>query len=48
MFDPDDLEAIREGNDSWEAETYGPTVERSPKRSTVGPYVSASQLSRPS
>ena len=28
MFDPDDLEAIREGHDSWEAETYGPTVER--------------------
>ena len=28
MFDPDDLEAIREGRDSWEAETYGPTVER--------------------
>jgi methylmalonyl-CoA mutase N-terminal domain/subunit len=28
MFDPDDLEAIREGHDRWEAETYGPTVER--------------------
>ena len=28
MFDPDDLEAIREGHDSWEAGTYGPTVER--------------------
>ena len=28
MFESDDLEAIREGHDSWEAETYGPTVER--------------------
>jgi methylmalonyl-CoA mutase N-terminal domain/subunit len=28
MFDPDDLEAIREGHDEWEEETYGPTVER--------------------
>ena len=28
MFDPDDLEAIREGHDRWEEETYGPTVER--------------------
>ena len=28
MFDPDDLEAIREGRERWEAETYGPTVDR--------------------
>ncbi|MEF8778197.1 MAG: methylmalonyl-CoA mutase family protein [Natronomonas sp.] len=28
MFDPDDLEAIREGHDRWSEETYGPTVER--------------------
>ena len=28
MFDPDDLEAIRDGHDRWEEETYGPTVER--------------------
>jgi methylmalonyl-CoA mutase N-terminal domain/subunit len=28
MFDPDDLEAIREGHDRWREETYGPTVER--------------------
>jgi methylmalonyl-CoA mutase N-terminal domain/subunit len=28
MFDPDDLEAIREGHDRWDEETYGPTVER--------------------
>ncbi|WP_411713964.1 methylmalonyl-CoA mutase [Natronomonas sp.] len=28
MFDPDDLEAIREGHDRWAEETYGPTVER--------------------
>ena len=28
MFDPDDLEAIREGYDRWDEETYGPTVER--------------------
>ena len=28
MFDPDDLEAIREGRDRWDEETYGPTVER--------------------
>ena len=28
MFDPDDLEEIREGHDRWAAETYGPTVER--------------------
>ncbi len=28
MFDPDDLEAIREGHDRWESETYDPTVER--------------------
>ena len=28
MFDPDDLEAIREGRDRWGEETYGPTVER--------------------
>ncbi|WP_248896683.1 acyl-CoA mutase large subunit family protein [Haloplanus halobius] len=28
MFDPDDLEAIREGKAQWEAETYGPTVDR--------------------
>ncbi|QLD88836.1 methylmalonyl-CoA mutase family protein [Natronomonas salina] len=28
MFDPDDLEAIREGHEQWREETYGPTVER--------------------
>ena len=28
MFDPDDLEAIREGHERWEDETYGPTVDR--------------------
>ncbi len=28
MFDPEDLEAIREGHDSWTAETHGPTVDR--------------------
>lgn len=28
MFDPEELEAIREGHESWESETYGPTVER--------------------
>jgi methylmalonyl-CoA mutase N-terminal domain/subunit len=28
MFDEDDLAAIREGAERWEAETYGPTVER--------------------
>ncbi|MFP4625381.1 MAG: acyl-CoA mutase large subunit family protein [Natronomonas sp.] len=28
MFDPDDLERIREGHAEWEAETYGPTVDR--------------------
>jgi methylmalonyl-CoA mutase N-terminal domain/subunit len=28
MFDDDDLEAIREGADRWEEETYDPTVER--------------------
>jgi len=28
MFDPDDLEAIREAKSEWEAETYGPTVDR--------------------
>ena len=28
MFDPDDLEAIREGHERWREETYGPTVER--------------------
>jgi len=28
MFDEDDLAAIREGKERWEAETYGPTVER--------------------
>ncbi|CAI48704.2 methylmalonyl-CoA mutase subunit A [Natronomonas pharaonis DSM 2160] len=28
MFNPDDLDAIREGHDQWEEETYGPTVER--------------------
>jgi methylmalonyl-CoA mutase N-terminal domain/subunit len=28
MFDEEDLEAIREGKESWEAETYGPTVDR--------------------
>jgi len=28
MFDPEDLDAIREANAEWEAETYGPTVDR--------------------
>ncbi|WP_245625992.1 methylmalonyl-CoA mutase family protein, partial [Haloparvum sedimenti] len=28
MFDPEELAAIREGHESWESETYGPTVER--------------------
>ncbi len=28
MFDPEELEAIREAKASWEAETYGPTVDR--------------------
>ncbi|MFD1526135.1 acyl-CoA mutase large subunit family protein [Halolamina salina] len=28
MFDDEDLAEIREGKESWEAETYGPTVER--------------------
>ncbi len=28
MFDPDDLEAIREGHERWDDETFGPTVER--------------------
>jgi len=28
MFDPDDLDAIREAKADWEAETYGPTVDR--------------------
>ena len=28
MFDEDDLAAIREGAERWEAETYDPTVER--------------------
>jgi len=28
MFDPDDLDAIREAKAEWEAETYGPTVDR--------------------
>ncbi|PSP63509.1 methylmalonyl-CoA mutase [Halobacteriales archaeon QH_8_67_27] len=28
MFDPDDLAAIREGREEWEAETRGPTVDR--------------------
>jgi methylmalonyl-CoA mutase N-terminal domain/subunit len=28
MFDADDLEEIREGHDQWEADTYGPTVDR--------------------
>ncbi|GAB6878268.1 methylmalonyl-CoA mutase family protein [Halorubrum gandharaense] len=28
MFDPDELAEIREAKESWEAETYGPTVER--------------------
>ncbi|WP_123537271.1 acyl-CoA mutase large subunit family protein [Halosimplex salinum] len=28
MFDPDDLATIREGREEWEAETYGPTVDR--------------------
>ena len=33
MFDQDDLEAIREGHDRWQAETYGPTVDRFGERS---------------
>lgn len=28
MFDPEDLEAIREGHEEWREETYGPTVDR--------------------
>ncbi|WP_255150587.1 acyl-CoA mutase large subunit family protein [Halorarius halobius] len=28
MFDEEDLEEIREGRESWEEETYGPTVDR--------------------
>ncbi len=28
MFDPDDLEAIRDGHDRWDEETYEPTVDR--------------------
>ncbi|WP_181691709.1 methylmalonyl-CoA mutase [Natronomonas sp. LN261] len=28
MFDADDLDEIRAGYDQWEAETYGPTVDR--------------------
>jgi len=28
MFDPDDLDAIREAKAEWEADTYGPTVDR--------------------
>ncbi|PSP50380.1 methylmalonyl-CoA mutase [Halobacteriales archaeon QH_1_68_42] len=28
MFDPDDLAAIRESREAWEAETRGPTVDR--------------------
>ncbi|MUV86652.1 methylmalonyl-CoA mutase [Natronomonas sp. CBA1123] len=28
MFDPDDLEAIREGHEDWKDDTFGPTVER--------------------
>jgi methylmalonyl-CoA mutase N-terminal domain/subunit len=28
MFDPDDLDAIREAKADWEADTYGPTVDR--------------------
>ena len=28
MFDPEELEAIREAKESWEAEAYGPTVDR--------------------
>jgi len=28
MFDPDDLERIREGREAWESETRGPTVDR--------------------
>ncbi|MFB6303162.1 MAG: methylmalonyl-CoA mutase [Haloferacaceae archaeon] len=32
MFDEDDLAAIREARAEWEAETYGPTVERSGER----------------
>ncbi|MCY4731413.1 hypothetical protein KY092_12710, partial [Natronomonas gomsonensis] len=26
MFDPDDLEAIREGHEDWTEDTFGPTV----------------------
>jgi len=33
MFDQDDLEEIREGHDRWQAETYGPTVDRFGERS---------------
>jgi len=32
MFDPDDLDAIREAKAEWEADTYGPTVDRSGER----------------
>ncbi|WP_430504873.1 acyl-CoA mutase large subunit family protein [Haloparvum sp. PAK95] len=28
MFDPEELEEIRSAKESWESETYGPTVER--------------------
>ncbi len=28
MFNPDDLEAIREGKESWKSDTYAPTVDR--------------------
>ena len=28
MFDEDDLAAIREGHEEWEAETLGPTLSR--------------------
>ncbi|MEZ3142986.1 methylmalonyl-CoA mutase [Halobaculum sp. MBLA0143] len=28
MYDPDDLEAIREGKSEWESETLGPTLDR--------------------
>jgi methylmalonyl-CoA mutase N-terminal domain/subunit len=33
MYDPEDLERIREARAEWEAETYGPTVDRFGERS---------------
>ncbi|ESP88072.1 acyl-CoA mutase large subunit family protein [Candidatus Halobonum tyrrellensis] len=47
MFDPDDLEAIREGKARWESETRAPTLERFGERKesfttdTGGPEVDA-------